>query len=1084
MYKISEETLQLRGALDTTYIKGKGIFNRGEIKNIRSTEDFQFFQGKVQGTRLYEVEAEFAENGDIQRTRCTCPAYHSYYGDCKHITALLLFIDHYRDPRDNQENRIKTLIEEYQQSVKPPKTMLNLDLNLSISEGKGKIEMALGENKSYIVKDIRAFLRDYQEGSVISFGKNFNYDPESHQLDSYDENIINYLSLLLDMRELTAPSFSRHKDEVFQGRTVVIENRVLEGLLQRMEHPDKGITLWIEGNYYENVRFDTGEIPISLRLTEESRSRDLRLEPTGEWPIVPLDQKGNLIFYRGKIYRMNSLSNQWVRPLMNIFLEEKSKGLEIPGAQGERFITEVLPTLQYHTNCEIEEKIEKKIIREPLKTKLFLDQEKGKMVAKLLFIYGKVEINPFSPKERKKKKKSSRSFTKVLMREQEKENHLLDLFGEGDFNVEKERCYLEEDDKIFRFLETLLPKLQKEEHLSIYYSDEFKKVKVLKENEINGVISLNHGLDLLECSLDIESIPKEELMEVLQKIREKAKYHRLSDGTFLSFTKENTGKLASWLSEMEIGYQDFEDGKLQIPKYKAFEVHGLQDENPLFQEAEDFKDLVADFEKVFEENQKSDFQKSPLTLPREMNANLRQYQNRGFQWLATLSAYGFGGILADEMGLGKTIQALTYLAKEKEKGAEMPSILVVPTSLVYNWEDEIRRFTPNLKTLIISGSKEEREEKIRSIGEYDVIITSYPLLRRDKDFYEPYRFHACILDEAQYIKNKSSQSAKAVKTLKGKHRFALTGTPLENNLTELWSIFDFLIPGYLGSYKSFVEKYQKPISVSGDQLALRKLKRKIEPFILRRLKTDVLKELPEKMEGKILVDMTKEQQKIYSVYLQKIKGEIKDTVREKGIDRSQIQILAGLTRLRQISCHPGVFIEGYEGGSGKLQALAEIIDQGLGEEHRFLIFSQFTGVLKMVRKDLEEKGYKPLYLDGSTPMNQRGDLVKTFNGGEVPIFLISLKAGGTGLNLTSADVVIHLDPWWNPAVESQATDRAHRIGQKKMVQVKKLIARGTIEEKIHQIQEQKKEIVDQIVQKGETMLTKLSKEELLDLLEG
>jgi len=1086
MYNITDETLKLRGALDTTYRKGLGIFKRGEVKNIKSTENFRLFQGKVQGARLYEVESAFGEGGKIQRTRCTCPAFHSYYGDCKHITALLMLIREYNDPRDNQENRIKSFVETYRQRASDRENILNLEVTLKVLKGVGKVELRIGEEKLYIMKDIKGFLKEYGKERAVPFGKNFTYDPNTHKFSGEDQGIIDFLLLLLDAGGNTEePLYQNQKDEIFQGKTLRLRNLALEELLRLMESKDAGINLWLEDEYYSGVKFSKDGIPMELEIMQLSEDLTLGLKKLGDAPMIPLDERENLVFYQGRIYRLRDPKNQWIRPLLKILRENGDKAMEIPKSQAKSFVTEVLPVLQEHTVCKVQESLAKKIINVPLKAKLFLDQEQKRVVAKLLFIYGNQEINPFSPGESAKKLKKQTPAGEILIRERSKETHLLEMLEDGEFNVQKGRCYIEAEEKIYFFLETLLPKLQQETNLSIYYSDDFKKVKVLKEEDIQGKISLNHGLDLLECSIDIKNIPKEEIQELLKSLQEKVKYHRLANGTFLSLSRENTGKIFTWFDEMELTPEDFEDGKLEIPKYKAFEIDALEKEgiDSPFVTDDKFVRFVEDYEKLSSRIRQKEPLKDILELPKGLQGELRNYQKKGYRWISTLSEYGFGGILADEMGLGKTIQALSYLLKEKEKGVQEPSMLVVPTSLVYNWQDEAKHFSPGLKLLTISGSKEERKEKIQRIQDFDLVLTSYPLLRKDKELYEGQCFHACILDEAQHIKNKSSQSAKAVKSLQGKHRFVLTGTPLENNLTELWSIFDFLIPGYLGAYKSFTDKYQKPLSKNGEKGSLKRLKRKVEPFILRRLKSDVLKELPEKMEGKILVDMTMEQQKLYRLYLQRIKGEIEEVVEEKGIDRSQIQILAGLTRLRQISCHPGVFIKDYKGGSGKLAALGEILDQGIEGNHRFLVFSQFTGVLKMVREDLEKKGYTPLYLDGSVPMDQRGDLVKTFNKGEVPIFLISLKAGGTGLNLTSADMVIHLDPWWNPAVENQATDRAHRIGQKKMVQVTKLIARGTVEEKIHLIQEQKKAIIDQVIQKGETMISKFSKEELLDLLE-
>lgn len=1081
MHKITDETLKLRGALDTTYGKGVGIFTRGEIQNIRRSDDFRRFQGKVQGSRIYDVEATFDPQGNIEGTGCTCPAYQSYYGDCKHITALLMAIGKYRDPRDNQENHIKSLIASYRQESPEAKRILHLQPALKISRGIGELELRLGEEKTYVVKNLGAFIQSYNEERPLVFGKNFTYDPEVQAFTQEDRRVMAYLSLLWDMdRRQENLGAQGSPEKMFRGRTLKLKDHGLEELLQRWMSEGKGRDLWIEGVHYSRVRLREGKIPVNFRLKQRARG-GMSLMRKEEAPMISLDTRGNLVFYQGGIYKMRARENQKIRPLLRELIFRGD--MEIPESQEAPFITEVLPAIEEHGDCAVAPSLKERIRKEPLKARLYLDQEPGKVIAKLEFFYGDRRVNPFDREEPREHKKNGLGAGEILIRDKAGENQLLTLLEEGDFTVHRGRCYMEKEENIFFFLDTLLPKLRRQRQLSVYYSDDFKEIKTLGPGDLTGRITLNHDVDLLECRLDMENIPTEELAELLKSIEKKAKYHRLADGRFLSLRKNGGEKLSTWLQAMELDPGDMEEGVVKIPKYKAFEMEALlkeQGDSP-FRRDRNLEDFLENFRKLAGEdalqNQES------VSLPRGLHGELREYQKKGFRWLSTLSEYGFGGILADEMGLGKTLQTLAYLEKEREKGIENPSILVVPTSLVYNWKEEIQRFAPELTPLIISGSKEERREKIRRAAEYDLVITSYPLLRRDREEYRDRFFHACILDEGQHIKNKGSQSAKAVKSLRGNHRFVLTGTPLENNLSELWSIFDFVIPGYLGSYQGFVEKYVKSKDTPEGSCQLKKLRRRVQPFILRRMKTDVLRELPEKSEGKLLVDMTEEQQKLYRVYVEKIKEEIEEG-EEEGMNSRRIQILAGLTRLRQISCHPGVFMEDYRGGSGKLQALGDILNRGMEGGHRFLVFSQFTELLKMVREDLKSRGHASLYLDGSLPMSRRGDLVKAFNRGEAPIFLISLKAGGTGLNLTAADQVIHLDPWWNPAVENQATDRAHRMGQDKKVQVRKLIARGTIEEKIHEIQQRKRALIDGVIQREEGMFSGLTKDELLALLEG
>ena len=435
------------------------------------------------------------------------------------------------------------------------------------------------------------------------------------------------------------------------------------------------------------------------------------------------------------------------------------------------------------------------------------------------------------------------------------------------------------------------------------------------------------------------------------------------------------------------------------------------------------------------------------------------------------------------MGLGKTLQVIAFLLAHREEEAP-PALVVAPTSLMYNWMDEIVRFAPQLRAAVIAGTKKEREASLAGDMQYDVIITTYNMLKRDISLYEKQNFRYCFLDEAQHIKNPGTQNAKAVKRLKTGGYFALTGTPIENTLTELWSIFDFLMPGYLSSHKNFKQRFEVPIVRAQDEHALKNLNRHVAPFILRRMKKDVLRELPDKVESKMLNEMTAKQAKVYAAYFVQGQKEFAKELKAHGFGESRIKILAILTRLRQIACDPSLFLDGYDGGSGKLDLLEEVVQEAVSGGHRILIFSQFTTMLQHIAQRLDALNLDYEYLDGHTPALERVRLVKEFNAGTQPVFLISLKAGGTGLNLTGADMVIHYDPWWNPAVEDQATDRAYRIGQKNNVQVLKFITKDTIEEKIFALQEKKKALIDQMVKPGENFLSKLSEDEIRDLFSG
>ena len=471
-----------------------------------------------------------------------------------------------------------------------------------------------------------------------------------------------------------------------------------------------------------------------------------------------------------------------------------------------------------------------------------------------------------------------------------------------------------------------------------------------------------------------------------------------------------------------------------------------------------------------------------MDIPSEVHADLRPYQKHGFNWLWFLYSYGLNGILADDMGLGKTLQTLVLLQKAKNEDDRMPSLIVCPTSVIYNWQKECEKFTPELKVLNLTGP--DRHGLLKKIGDSDLVITSYALLRRDVNILRQFPLRYAILDESQNIKNDASQTAQASKQLNAQHRLALSGTPIENRLTEVWSAFDFLMPGFLLDRDEFRYRYATPIEEKGNQDAEQRLKKQIAPFILRRLKRDVAKDLPDKIENVSYCELLPEQQELYMRVLEQTREEVFAKFNEKGQAVSQASILAALLRLRQVCCHPDLLKDfiAHDGiGSGKFEALQDMLEEIISEGHRILLFSQFVEMLKIVKSWLEYKGIRHEYLTGET--QDRQERVDRFNNDPgIPIFLISLKAGGTGLNLTGADYVIHYDPWWNPAVEDQATDRAYRIGQTKKVFVYRLITRGTVEEKIMKLKDRKRDLVDTVISVDRDMGKALSFKDLKDIL--
>ena len=579
----------------------------------------------------------------------------------------------------------------------------------------------------------------------------------------------------------------------------------------------------------------------------------------------------------------------------------------------------------------------------------------------------------------------------------------------------------------------------------------------------NITINPNITLDIsqsrngyMSMKLNIEGVDSNEYRELFSSYKNNNRLYRMKNGAYLDL-KDNDLEQAFKLIDILNIYNDFDN--MKIPNNKAIYLEKLiEDEDLSFVNGSKYvSNVVKKFDKVKSKN---------YEVPKDLNATLRDYQVSGFEFFKTLSDYQFGGILADEMGLGKTIQTIAFLLSNKDK----KSIVITPTALIYNWKNELEKFAPTLKVGLLHAAKSEREKILDNIDNYDVILTTYTTYKNDIDKYKNINFDYCIIDEAQNIKNPDAIITKAIKNVNAKVKFALTGTPIENNLMELWSIFDFIMPGYLYNKSKF-----KSIFVNNDKNII-ELKNLIKPFILRRTKKEVITELPDKIEQKIIIDLEKEHKRAYKGYVNLITRKIKEN------NQDNITVFSYLTKLRQLCLSPELMVKNYQGKNSKLDVLINIINDSSDE--KILVFSQFTKVLEVIGKRLNEENILYSYLDGKTSAKDRVKLVEEFNTNNNKVFLISLKAGGTGLNLTSANIVVHFDPWWNPAVEDQASDRAHRIGQKNVVNVIKLIAKGTAEERVINLQETKKELIEDVINgnlDNSSTLKNLSKDDIIDL---
>ena len=1074
MLNINDKLLRDIGLNASTLLKGKQYFANKRVIKLHPNDSYNIFRATVAGTRPYNVEVYFNESGAFNRANCSCPAYDEYWGYCKHIVATLLEIKkreqqgQYSNQRDTQS--IKNLMDLLHYKNSTPKRPVQLEItyefdsSLSVSWASA-FTMRIGETKLYIIKNPKDLIASMDSKEPLVFGKEFTYEPETHYFKPEDRAFIDFLRELYEYERFF---FDKHlgyyNRGIFSGKKVYLTPTSIRRFFEAMRN--RSFHFKMQDTIYKNMTIEEKELPLNFTLERERES--LVLQANNFHSFIPLAKNGEYYFVKNNIYRIPSEQREGLLQISEA-MKGKNNSITIPKDYREKFISEVYPLLKRIGKTQIDKEVQSDIYGPPLEVEIYLDFQDNKLFVEIQFLYGDMKITPFG-----KGTHINSEDHRILIRDYEKENQIILLIEDTGFKIKNNHVYLDEEALIFDFIHDSIEKIQKLS--TIFYSDAFKRLEIKDKTALSGSVRFSPVGDTLEFNFDIEGISSGEIMEVFQSIKEKKKFYRLKDGSFLPLDLPELFEVGTIIDSLSIEEGDFIDGTALLPRYRAFFIDEQLKEANLksIKRSKEIKEFVQNIREPGD----IDYE-----IPESLRDILREYQKSGYKWLKTLAAYGLGGILADDMGLGKTLQVLTLLLSEKEEQSPLPTIIVAPTSLVYNWAWEIEKFTPQLRALVVTGNKTDRMYSLEGLKNYDVLITSYPLIRRDIEIYQSYSFQYCILDEAQHIKNPGSINAKSVKEIKAKNYFALTGTPIENSLTELWSIFDFIMPDYLLSLGKFQKKFEKPIVTEGNQQSLSILGKHIRPFIMRRLKKDVLKELPDKLENKIVAELTLEQKKLYLAYLKQIKGEIEEEIKSKGFQRSHIKILSGLTRLRQICCHPAMFMDNYDGGSGKMELLEEIIREALDSGHRLLLFSQFTTMLHIIKGRLDSMGVSYKYLDGSTEVKTRGELVKQFNDGDGEVFLISLKAGGTGLNLTGADMVIHFDPWWNPAVEDQATDRAHRIGQQNTVHVMKFVTQGTIEEKILNLQDRKKKLIDSVIQPGDTLVSKLSEDEIRELFE-
>ena len=937
------------------------------------------------------------------------------------------------------------------------------------TDKKLKVEFKIGNEQLTKINNLPDFFErmlnreKYKYNNVLEF---------IHEENAFEEQSRPLLKFLLKYAEIIKYANDVNNNYAYYGRNFNVNNVVLSNTgLDELFEILKGKTVEFETKTGERkIQFIDEPIDIKFIL-EKSDESTYCLTPN-------IDVYGYDIFY-GKNYSYFLIDNKMHKclpkvenrnlELLEVYKKNYTQSIIFNENNLRNFFAIVVPKIK--DNFEIKnidkEQIEKYMPKD-LYVKIFLDyNEKGYIVADVKFCYGNVEFNPI------------KNVNLEITRNAIQENEVLDTFVQTGFMLDSAnaRLVLANDEKIYNFLSKEIEDYMKK--FEVLVAKDFKKkdIKKIKIKSIGVKIENN----LLDINLEDFKFNIYEIKDIINKYKLKRKFYKLKDGTYISLEKNNSlDFLENVVDNIEIDYVNSEGGTIKLPIYRAMYLEKLFKEmnNTNIQKNEYYKKMISEIEdRHIDINTK---------IPKKLNTELRTYQKIGYKWLKTLEQYKMGGILADDMGLGKTVQVLTvilsYIQENKEKAKN--SIIVCPSSLTLNWYNEIQKFTPTIKKLVISGDYLERKRKIETINNYQIVITSYDSLKRDIDLYTQYNFKYIVADEAQYIKNNNTKNSKAVKLINAETKFALTGTPIENSLSELWSIFDFIMPGYLYKYKKFKELYEIPIIKNQDEEKMNKLKKQIEPFILRRTKSEVLTELPDKTVTILSNEMKEEQYSIYMSYMAQARDEIMYQIDMKGFEKSQIKILSLLMRLRQICCHPKLFLSEYTGESSKLNQCIEIIQDAVLGEHKILLFSSYTSMFEIIEEQLKKLKINYLKLTGQTKVGERIKLVDEFNTNEnIKVFLISLKAGGTGLNLTGADMVIHYDPWWNLSAENQATDRTYRIGQKKNVQVYKLITKNSIEEKIYELQQKKAKLIDNMLSTDATFISKLSKDDIMALFE-
>ena len=1020
------------------------------------------------------------ENGSVFDYSCTCPAYLQYDGPCKHCAALVYsYIDRperfmgYKEQRNPQTTTcLSTLLKETDAARRGSLAgLVDIEPTFRYAYHTWSISFKLvGPNGSYVMKDIGHFAALLNCSAYHSYGKKLAF---THTLDAFTPRG-RALASVIDRCVTSRKRISVSSRVYDAAREMALSDFEVLDFLEAMGDAP----FLVEGGDYgvrarTTAHVETSDPSIAVEMREDAHGGYVIECPTRA--VVIADTERMCLWIDDTFYRTSPALARCAAFVRMVAASEVDN-LYISESDMPVFCAALLPQVEKSLDVKAPESVE---AYRPVDAALefYFDKSDAAITCEAFARYGghrrRLGRNGASWEE-------AQGATALPLPDEQAERSAYALLGSYLDDPSPKKAASDAGahclslDAPGRVAELLFGGLARFKDLGeVFTTAAFDRLTSDKKPRVSVGVSLSGNL--IDLDVHASDLDAGELGALLSSYRARKRYHRLKTGAYLDIAELDLAQLDRLAADLDISPKALDEGTVELPAYRAFYL-----DDTLHEARRDgaFTEYVERFRTAKRENR---------AVPEALQAQLRPYQQEGFAWMNALADMKLGGILADEMGLGKSVQLIAFLLAHLEEYRSVgPALIVCPASLVYNWMAEIERFAPTLRARAVAGTKQERIAA-RAEADIDVIVTSYDLLRIDIKDYAEREFSCCALDEAQYIKNHGTLTARAVKRVRAQQRFALTGTPMENRLSEIWSIFDFLMPGFLGSYMRFRERFELDI-IGGNDNAAERLQALVGPFMLRRLKADVLTDLPDKLESAVYVHMTRKQEKLYLAYEQQLREALAAQRRErknKGESKGPgVEVLAELMRLRQLCCDPRLALQDYEEPGAKVGAIVDLVESAINDGQKTLVFSQFTSFLSLIASALDAQGIAYYTITGATPKRERVTLVDAFNEDDTPVFLVSLKAGGTGLNLTGASVVVHADPWWNAAAQAQATDRAHRIGQTHVVSVHQVIAKGTIEERIVALQQAKNELADKVVGNTAMPLSSLTADDLLGLLEG